>query len=119
MWRCLRRGWWRRWFSSRPDDKTACSNFAHRACVITSDNCQRMTIEISNTILDKSGLTTAEILLRLAIILFQEERMTLGQASELAGMHQIEFQRELSERNIPIHYGREEFEQDIKTLEIL
>lgn len=45
--------------------------------------------------------------------------MTLGQASELAGQHQIEFQRELAKRDIPIHYGMEELEQDLRTLELL
>ena len=48
--------------------------------------------------------------------LFQKERLTLGQASRLAGMNQLEFQRLLAGRQIPIHYGVSDFEQDLQTL---
>ncbi len=75
-----------------------------------------MIIEISDRILSNSGLTPEEIRLRLAILLFQEEKMTLGQASKLAGLHQIQFQRELARRDIPIHYGMEEFKRDLETI---
>ena len=53
-----------------------------------------MTIEISDKILNKTGLTAEEIKLRLAILLFQEEKLTLAQASKFAGIHQIQFQKE-------------------------
>ncbi|MCP3928095.1 MAG: UPF0175 family protein [Bacteroidetes bacterium] len=75
-----------------------------------------MTIEISDRILTNSGLTPEEIRLKLAILLFQEEKLTLAQASKLAGLHQIQFQRELTKRDISIHYGIEEFNRDIETI---
>ncbi|MCB0587291.1 MAG: UPF0175 family protein [Phaeodactylibacter sp.] len=75
-----------------------------------------MTIEISDKILNKTGLTAEEIKLRLAILLFQEEKLTLAQASKFAGIHQIQFQKELAKRDIPIHYGIDEFKRDIETI---
>lgn len=78
-----------------------------------------MKIEISDELVKKSGMTVEEIMLRVAIMLFQEEKLTLGQAADLAGIHQIQFQRELAQRNIPIHYGEEEFESDLKNLQLL
>ena len=76
-----------------------------------------MTIELTDNLLQGTGLSAQDIILRLAILLFEEEKLTLGQASKLAGLHQIQFQRELATREIPIHYGIEEFEADMKTLE--
>ena len=58
-------------------------------------------------------------MLYVALELFKEERVTLAQASEIAGLHQIQFQKELAKRRIPLHYGLEELEQDIKTLATL
>jgi predicted HTH domain antitoxin len=52
----------------------------------------------------------------LALTLFQQERLTLAQASHLAGMSQLEFQALLAQRQIPIHYGIEEFREDLETL---
>lgn len=75
-----------------------------------------MTFEISDKLLRKSGLTREQILLELAIILFQRESVTLGQASEIAGMHQFQFQKELAKRKIPIHYSIEDFEKDLETI---
>ena len=52
----------------------------------------------------------------LAVALFQQERLTLAQASRLAEMSQLAFQALLAERHIPIHYGVEEFREDLRTL---
>ena len=75
-----------------------------------------MTVEIPDQVLKQAGLTSKELLLRVALLLFQEEKLTLGQASEVAGMHQFEFQKELAKREIPVHYGEEDLERDLDTL---
>jgi predicted HTH domain antitoxin len=75
-----------------------------------------MVIEISDKLLNKSGLTSNDILLKLAIMLFQEERMTLTQASQLADLHQFQFQKILAKKGIPIHYGETEFRRDLETI---
>jgi predicted HTH domain antitoxin len=49
-------------------------------------------------------------------MLFQQDKISLGKASELLGINQIKFQRMLSERGICIHYDVAEFQEDIKHL---
>lgn len=56
------------------------------------------------------------MLQELALALFQKEKLTLGQASKLAAMHQWQFQHLLASRQIPVHYDVAELEADIATL---
>jgi len=75
-----------------------------------------MALIVPNEVLTASGLSEAEMRLELAVLLFEQERLTLGQASRLAEMPQPDFMRVLAERGLPLHYGVEEFEQDLRTL---
>lgn len=75
-----------------------------------------MVIELPDKMLEEAGLTEVEIRLLLAIQLFEEGIMSVGQASKLAGLHPIMFQRELAKREIPIHYDVEDFERDWETI---
>ena len=52
----------------------------------------------------------------IAVALFQKELITLGTASQIAGMHQMEFQQLTGSRGICIHYDVEEFQEDIQSL---
>ena len=78
-----------------------------------------MSIVIPDEILLSTRLTAAEIMQELALALFQREKLTLGQASHLAGVSQWQFQQLLGSRNIPIHYGIDDFEADLRTLDEL
>ena len=51
-----------------------------------------------------------------AILLYSKEKLTLGQASRLAGLSQLQFQFLLASRKIPVHYDVADFEADLKTL---
>jgi predicted HTH domain antitoxin len=51
-----------------------------------------------------------------AILLFEQEKMTLAQAARFAGMERLAFQRLLASRGLAIHYDVAEFEEDLKTL---
>jgi predicted HTH domain antitoxin len=75
-----------------------------------------MTIVIPDDILQATRLTEDEIKQELAVILFQKDKLTLGQASILAAMNRLQFQHLLASRKIPVHYAVAEFEEDIKTL---
>ncbi|MEL6843145.1 MAG: UPF0175 family protein, partial [Bacteroidota bacterium] len=48
--------------------------------------------------------------------LFEKEIFSLGQASEFADKPQFIIQQELAKRQIPIHYGYEEFQEDLATV---
>ena len=76
-----------------------------------------MSLLITDEFLQTADISEAELQLEIAILLFQQEKITLGTASQFAGMNQLDFQRILGSRKIPIHYGVDEFKQDLKTLE--
>jgi predicted HTH domain antitoxin len=78
-----------------------------------------MQITIDDQLLQKAGLTDKEVKLMLALALFREGRLSLGQAARLAGMPYLEFQGELGHRKIPIHYDETDLQQDIETLKRL
>ena len=78
-----------------------------------------MSIVIPDEIIQATRLTAAELQQELAVALFQREKLTLGQASRLAGMNQWQFQQLLGSRDIPVHYGVADFEADLRTLEDL
>ena len=78
-----------------------------------------MVFTVPDPILQQAGVSPSDILLKLAILLFQEERISLGQASKLANLHLVEFQKELAKRNIPIHYGQDQYMNDIQMIENL
>ena len=55
----------------------------------------------------------------LAVMLFQKEKLSLGKASQLAGLTRLEFQHLLASRQVSVHYDVTDFEQDLKTLKEL
>ncbi|MDB9317853.1 UPF0175 family protein [Nodularia spumigena] len=75
-----------------------------------------MSVVIPNEILTTTRMNEEEMKREIAVMLFQKEKLTLAQASRFAGMNRIAFQHLLASREIPVHYGVEDFEQDIKNL---
>jgi predicted HTH domain antitoxin len=75
-----------------------------------------MSVVIPDEILYTTRMTAAELMQEVALLLYQKEKLTLGQASRLAGMSQLQFQFLLASRQIPVHYDVAEFEADLKTL---
>ncbi|MGD1699340.1 UPF0175 family protein [Dapis sp. BLCC M229] len=76
-----------------------------------------MSVVIPDDVLVSAKMSEAQLKLEIAIMLFQQDRISIGKARRLAGINLLEFQREISERGICIHYDIEEFEEDIKTLQ--
>ena len=73
-------------------------------------------MQITLDLPDTLQVSEADLRTELAISLFQQERITLGTASQLAGLHQIEFQQLIASRGICIHYDVEDLEQDLESL---
>jgi predicted HTH domain antitoxin len=71
---------------------------------------------ISEKILQSTRMSREEMKTEIAVMLFQKMKLTLGQASRLAGMSQIQFQHLLASRQIPVRYDVEDFEHDLETL---
>lgn len=78
-----------------------------------------MSIIIPDDVLANTRMSESEIKQEIAIMLFQKEKLTLAQASRFAQMHRVAFQHLLASRHIPIHYGVEDLEQDLKNLQAL
>jgi predicted HTH domain antitoxin len=76
----------------------------------------RITIEIPDRIAQSTKLTEAELLREVAILLFQQERVTLSKAAQIANLHSFEFQKLLTSRKIPVHYGMEDYQADVTSL---
>ena len=72
-----------------------------------------MPVTISDEVLTAAHITETELRQELAMALFQQDRLTLEQASRFAEMTQLAFQAALADRRIPIHYGVEEFREDV------
>ena len=75
-----------------------------------------MSLTISDEILHSTGMTSKELLVEIAVMLFEKEKVSLGKASKIAEMNYVEFQELLAQRNIPLHYDVAEFQEDMKTL---
>jgi predicted HTH domain antitoxin len=76
-----------------------------------------MSLVISDEVLQTIQMSESELLTEIAILLFKQERFTLGQASRFAKMSQLHFQRLLASRQIPLHYDIAELTEDVKSLE--
>jgi predicted HTH domain antitoxin len=72
----------------------------------------QITIEIP----DNLPLTEADLRTELAIVLFQQDHISLGRASKIAGIHIMDFQKLLASRGVSVHYDIEEFQEDIQHL---
>lgn len=78
-----------------------------------------MDLVISDQILKKAEITAEELLLEIAIHLYDTERLSIGQARNLAELDHLSFQKELSKRNIYIKYDIEDLETDLDTFKYL
>lgn len=75
-----------------------------------------MSLVISDDIIRASGLSEADLLLEIIVLLFQQEKLSLGKASEILGVPQIRFQRLLDDRGICVHYDVADFRKDLQHL---
>jgi len=77
---------------------------------------ERCRSQSQDEVLTAAHISEPEVKQELALALFQQERLTLAQASRLAEMPQLTFQALLAERQIPVHYGVQEFREDLRTI---
>jgi predicted HTH domain antitoxin len=62
-------------------------------------------LEVSQDILDSARLTPSELKAEMALHLYAQGRLSVGEARELAGMTLWEFRQLLASRRISPHYG--------------
>lgn len=72
-----------------------------------------MPLTVPDELRQSARLTEAELRIELSVTLFQQDRLTLGQAASFANLPQLDMQRILAQRRIPLHYGVDAMEQDL------
>ncbi len=75
-----------------------------------------MSLLIPDEVLQAARMTEGEMRQELAVLFIQREKLTLGQAADLAQMNILQFQQLLAARQVPLHYDITDFEQDLQTL---
>ncbi len=78
-----------------------------------------ISIEVPRDVIHATRMTPQELRRELAVYLFQQKRLSLGKAREMAGMTVWTFQQLLGSREISIHYDIEDYEEDLATLKEL
>ena len=78
-----------------------------------------MSLVIPDNILHAARMSEEELRREIAVLLFQQTKLTLAQASRLAGMNRLQFQHLLTSRLIPVHYDMADFEGDLTVLKEL
>lgn len=64
-------------------------------------------------------MSPSEFKQEMAVLLFEQNRLTLSQASHLAELPLLRFQHLLASRGIPVDYDIADFEADLATLDTL
>jgi predicted HTH domain antitoxin len=75
-----------------------------------------MSVTIPDSVLEAARISESELKQEIAVLLFEKDKLTLAQAAKLAEMSRLRFQHLLASRGISLHYGIEDFEQDLDTL---
>lgn len=75
-----------------------------------------MTLQIPDSLATQAGCGVQELMFGLAVGLFVDGRLTLGQAGNVLGLSKPEFMQMLGQRGIPMPYDEADVESDVKTL---
>lgn len=76
-----------------------------------------ITVKIPDAITNLKSPSEKDIVLALAIQMYIDEEVSLGKAAEIAGMTLFEFQKLMTDKNIPMRYGIEDLEMELDTVQ--
>ncbi|MGH1434029.1 MAG: UPF0175 family protein [Lewinella sp.] len=75
-----------------------------------------MGLIIGEDVLLNAKMSPDDLLIEIAVHLYDIGRLTLGQARNMAGLDQISFQLEMSKRDVLIKYEYEDFLDDLDSI---
>lgn len=78
-----------------------------------------MDLLIREDVLNKAEISAEELLVEIAVYLYNSGRLSIGQAKNLVNMDHIAFQKELAKRDVYIKYDEEDLQTDLKNLKHL
>jgi len=61
-------------------------------------------IVIEDSYIKATGYSEQELKLEIAVMLFEKEKLSLRKAASMAGLHWLNFMKELDKRQIALHY---------------
>jgi len=79
----------------------------------------KISVEIPGEIIHSARMDTTDIKRELALLLYQQKKISFGKARELAELSVWSFQSLLGERRIPVNYDVEDFDRDLHNLKEL
>jgi len=78
-----------------------------------------MSVVIPNDILQATKMTEDEMILEIALMLYDRQKISSGKVRAWTGLTVIEFQHELAKRGLYLNYDVEDFQSDVKTLQLM
>ncbi|MAT54529.1 MAG: hypothetical protein CMN32_08600 [Saprospirales bacterium] len=78
-----------------------------------------MVIEIPNEVMKQLKMSPQQLKLELAVYLYSQHKLSIGQAKALAGLDLISFQKELAERGVYLHFNESDLEEDLENLDLI
>ena len=72
---------------------------------------------IPGEVLERAEISGSDLLIEIAMYLYDKERLSIGQAKDLAGLDLISFQKELAKRDVYIHYDVDDYYSDLENLD--
>ena len=76
-----------------------------------------MSLIITAETLNQADISATDLRIEIAVYLYDKERLSFGQAKTLSGLDHLNFQKELSKRNVYIKYDTKDLEDDLKNME--
>ena len=72
---------------------------------------------IRGEVLERADISGEDLLLEVAVYLYEKERLSIGQAKDLVGLDLVSFQKELAKREVYLHYDVEDYREDLENLD--
>ena len=78
-----------------------------------------MNMIIPDEIFAAAQMTEEELMIEIAIMLYQQGKISSGKVRAWTGLTVLEFQRELKQRGLYLNYDVEDFQSDLQTIQAL
>ncbi len=75
-----------------------------------------MTIEIPDEIVKREDYKIKDFMLDIAVMLYQNKRISLAKAASIVGLNRLEFQAVLADKGVYIHYTIEDLNKELENL---
>lgn len=75
-----------------------------------------MTINIPDSVLAQANIKPDELLIELAVYLYDKKALSWGKARKLTGLDEMSFRKELTKRDVYMHFDLKDLKKDMENL---